>query len=310
MIPTFSWFLISLQSAVNLLWLLAQAAMGLPVILGLTLLLTRRGHVELCLEGASHMSYLLPYLACFGPVALASDVGLVMAQLSSLGQSISMPSPLEPALLPYTLGIICWIFAITLALIFKRCIFKHDKLAQKPNLKLRDLALSLITILALILLFFTALLLPSYPLAGLPEGLSMMQALQALLVQTEHQYFYSIFPAAIMLLLFLQLKGAQSLNFEDYILAQKWLAALGLVGGLPHVLNNWGIILGYILRSDTPMRIWAQFTENSCLSISLVCLASLLFKKFTHRKFALCGALVCLLGGVLLAAILLHKRHF
>ena len=185
---TFSPLLLGLQVANSLCAALAQAASALPIILALTLLLTRKGKTNLCLFGAKEILRLNLILALVGPLYVGGDFLIVVTKLKALGNNWQLPSIWSKALLPYTISSLLWILGALTALISSKILARNLKLASLESLSFKELRGLLVLTLILFCLFFAAWLSLIFPFAGLPQGLSWADAWLAVLGQTEHSY--------------------------------------------------------------------------------------------------------------------------
>ena len=282
----FSLSLFLLQAANDLLSSLADAAAAMPLALLLTLLLARKGHALLCQVQARLLAGLLCALTVLGPLALLCNFLLVTQQLTGAGVDWELPSFFAPAMLPYSSSCALWGLAALLSFLALHLIRIRDTSENKAPAPPPLLALCLLLFCSI----FAARFCLSWPFAGLPSGLQPAEAAGVIALHTWHQTFFGLFSAALLsLLLFPLLRRrlcAQGCEESDGYLAHRAEALCGLVGGIPHLLNTFGTVSGYLLRSaPMPQRMLELFLQNIALLIVLVSLGLLVRKNNRHRSF-------------------------
>ncbi len=292
------------QFLVDLALALAKAALGLSCLLLLALLLAQRKHLRLCLSVSQYLAKTLVFLALAGPLSTLGAFLLFVANVSSKGGAWQWPSPLNPAVLPYTVNIALWLLVPPLALwLAKRLGTSQQKLGQ-----------ALVLSVVLVMLCFAAFFCLSWPFAGLPPGLKASQAFTAILMHTWHLAYFSLVPACITLLALVptitRALSALQTPPQDITLVRRWLAGLGLVGAIPHCLNVWAVGIGYLLRpGQIPATIFQNLLENTLLTMVVLALTLALIHKWPKKTALFEGsALVFFLGFLAIPSLLSFLR--
>ncbi|WP_417038703.1 spidroin-2 [Desulfovibrio legallii] len=290
---TFSTWFLYWQWLLSILSLGAAAAAGLPGILILTLLAGRRGNARLCAFGAGRMARLAFRLAPLGIVCtLGEHLGLLVQLRGPAG--LTGLYPLHPVMLPATTAVLAWLAGMV-------CLFfylKADAAAPLPALPpvdqrrakgkkiAPDPALSqweepefrsrLCLALAALICFFTALTLPRWPFAGLPQGMELSTAAQAVLSTSLHDLFAALGPAgaAALLVLTRLRKGPEGTPLETDALrkAGRWCALWAFLGYIPRCLDRWGLFVGISMRpGPLPPDVAADALGLTPLTLAIAC---------------------------------------
>lgn len=208
--------------AASLLGVAADAAVSLPLMAALTLVLGRRGHMALCVRGAGALGFLGLALA---PAGVVTGLGDFLLQLSRAGQAgfwermavLAVPAGRGPAL-----GLLCWLAAMacvaggSVALArARRAPGTADADAAGPcrtipgtrpalasglpgglapglAAGLTGLRIPLCLLLAGALCFFAALACRDWPFAGLPPGMDPGRAAAAVLRHATRLWFTTL----------------------------------------------------------------------------------------------------------------------
>ncbi len=302
---TFPIWLLCWQWLLSILSLGAAAAAGLPAVLALTLLAGRRGNARLCAFGAGRMARLAFRLAPLGIFCAVGDhLGLIVQLRGWAG--LAGLYPLHPAMLPATSAALAWLAGMV-------CLFfylKADAAAPLPALPEADQrrvkgrktapdpALSqweapefrsrLILALAALGCFFAALALLRWPFAGLPQGMELSAAAEAVLSTSIHDLFAALSPAgaaALLALTCLRTGPEGAPPAEDALRkAGRWCALWALLGYIPRCLDRWGLFVGVSLRpGPLPPDVAAQALGLIPLTLAIACWA-LLFALRAPRR--------------------------
>lgn len=202
--------------AASLLGVPADAAVSLPLMAALTLVLGRRGHMALCMRGAAALGFLGLALA---PAGVVTGLGDFLLQLSRAGHAgfwermavLAVPAGRGPAL-----SLLCWLAAMacvaggSVALARARraagaagtagtaCAAAAGPCRGRPGTRpalaggLAGLRIPLALLLAGALCFFAALACRDWPFAGLPPGMDPGRAAAAVLRHATRLWFTTL----------------------------------------------------------------------------------------------------------------------
>lgn len=207
--------------AASLLGVAADAAVSLPLMAALTLILGRRGHMALCARGAAALGFLGLALA---PAGVVTGLGDFLLQLSRAGHAgfwermavLAVPAGRGPAL-----SLLCWLVAmacvaggsVALARAWHAagaagtaCAAAAGPCRRRPDTRtplapglpgglvsgLAGLRIPLCLLLAGALCFFAALACRDWPFAGLPPGMDPGRVAAAVLRHATRLWFTTL----------------------------------------------------------------------------------------------------------------------
>lgn len=314
--------------AASLLGVAADAAVSLPLLAALTLILGRRGHMALCARGAAALGFLGLALA---PAGVVTGLGDFLLQLSRVGHAgfwervavLAVPAGRGPAL-----SLLCWLAAMacvaggSVALARARRAAAAGPCRGRPDARtplasgLAGLRIPLVLLLAGALCFFAALACRDWPFAGLPPGMDPGRAAAAVLRHATRLWFTTLAAggAAALALAALALRrrrlppdacagrnGAAAATRAPLAADSperagiiRWCALWAAIGYLPSVLERWGLALGLWLRpaaAGTGMRpVSAQVLSLVLLSMAIACWVALLIARAPGRRLPLVWA--------------------
>lgn len=258
----------------GLLKLLAEAGMGLPLIALLSLVAGRRGMAGFCLEGALRLLRLAGILALFGPVRLFAGYAI---QLRALGARDLLGPLFSLAGAPYLAFLAAWLCGWGLVALaacrLKRMARSLPPEAEKyPGAFIRPPAFFC---LLASFCYLAALILASWPFAGLPPDLPLERAATAIARDALRHYFMALCPAGALGLCAALLWIRQP-HFRwqraQATAALRWLAVWAAVGRLPHFITNAGLAIGMALRGPLGGQLAGGF-HGQALSLSFLALA-------------------------------------
>lgn len=298
-IPTwlFSW-----QWLNAILGIGAKAAAALPVITFLTLFIGKRGNARLCILGARSLTRLNLALATLGPLLVVSGVLALLAGLRGAERILDGISPWMPAIQPYTTAVLAWAAGLICLILY----LATDRTAVIPAQGTRSRrqtkreALRITFTLLAALCFFAALVLPNWPFAALPQGLSIKDMIIAVFLHTTHEYFTAFSPAGGLALLTLSLKKrdpeSTGLTADDREKAAHWCALWAMIGYIPRCIDRWGIVIGFSLRpGPVPQEVADQALALVPLTLAIVCWVLLFARRTPQKLFWLNSAALLLL---------------
>ncbi|MCR4666011.1 MAG: hypothetical protein K5657_01815 [Desulfovibrio sp.] len=273
---TDSLFLFIIHAGNVLIHTLAEACSALSGAILLALLLRHKDGGTLAINQAQAFSALFLRLLPFGPVSTVSTLGVYLAELETMGQTWHMPSLFAPAILPYTSNCLLWFLIWPIARGLKTRILRLAESDVKN--KKKPLHPPYIHATILLLLCFLSWVFLLLPFAGLPEGMSPLKALLAILENTEHRFFFSFLPLAVLLLaLFPTLPVSMKDGDPERRRLLRWIAGTGLLAGLPRTLSTLGTLAGYLLKNqDMPFRLTLTLLQQGALVGVLVLLGLLM----------------------------------
>lgn len=267
------------------------AASGLPFIAALSLFAGRRGNASFCIFGCKWLLVFCLALAFSGPCWIAlSYLREVLPYNAGLAR---MLAPLaEPAGLPWSSSLAAWLAA---------CLAVFLAFAALGNVRFRDniysvrqVAIPLFFAFAASGLFFMALVLETWPFAGLPEGLEWDRALMAIWRRATGAYFLALSPAGAFALAAWPLWLGR-LDANQAKVAIRWLAFWAMAGAMPFLLATAGPALGAALHNGIAVST-GQSALAASLGIYAIAVACWAFLLWKPRYFAsLSLAAFCLL---------------
>ncbi len=301
-----------LRLGVDALRTAAQAASTLPLLACLTLLIGRRGHAGLCTAGARALAWAALILSPAGLLVIAGDFALIVMRLRSMGQNVAIPSPFEPGMLTFTASALLWgagmlLTAVLCAGPFRRVPADADAAPpQKAAVRLS---------LAAALVFFATYATAIWPFAGMPEGMTHLQAAGLVLRDSLHRWFFALCPAGVFAALVLWARRAalDALEKDGDVRngAARWCALWPIAGGLPHALSEWGMVLGMLLRQEMPQWLAPRMAAAILLTGAIAAYAFLLAKKDALGKTPLFAAgAFCYFLSALMPALFSLARAF
>lgn len=293
------------QSLTALLGIAAHAALALPFITALTLLVGQRERTRLCVCGSYRLTQLALCLAFFWPVTLLLDLGLQLSLPQGILRLPSGFSPWMPVMLPYSTAIAAWLGGVA-------CLF-WQMATSRPTYRLclqevdipRDSsAVRVWPSWVATLCFFAAHTLPSCPFAGLPEGMTMGRAALAISSASLHTFFMYFTPAGALALLVFSHRphGDRAFPAEDRQAAARWCTLWAMVGYFPYCLDNWGMFIGFTLRQDTlPSLILQRLPALAAVTAAFGCWTLLFFCRAPRRLWWLntLAVFLLILGTIL-----------
>lgn len=279
-------WLLCWQWCAGLLGLGMSAAAALPLITALTLLIGRRGQARFCAFGARHLSRLGWGLAWLGPPLIVGELAALLITLRGPQEAfIRLPSPWDPALLPFSVTVLIWLAGLFCAWLLKRACTRTPlpSPASRPEddcWEMPAIRGKLLLCLLAVACFFAACVSRNWPFAALPPGLNLTQVASAVLSTAMHTYFMALAPAGALALLMLprarRAPGGEDFAATDYQRAARWCALWAMVGYIPFCLDRWGLILGYALRGGSPAGwLLPQVLPLMPLTVSVICWAAL-----------------------------------
>lgn len=248
----------------KLLALALSASATLPLLFVMGLVIGRRGNARYCLEFA------VPFASFAASLAALSALYFLCTYLA-----IVLPYNTDRAIfsalftkagLPWLLASSCWLAGLILFLWARLAL---GRLAgclelEGDKYKLGQLKTPLICFLLAAAAFMLAFFCENWPFGGLPSGVSLERAGQAVLRYTMHRYFmaFSLAGASglIFAYIFFQRRGATRTEFQSPTL--RFFAFFAVAGLLPGLLQKWGFALGALLGNNITLgqkALGAQF---------------------------------------------------
>lgn len=233
----------------KLLNFLASAAMSLPLIVALGLIIGRRGHAAFCVMGSRKLLGLAIGLALCGFFHIPASYLAIVLPYGAQNGIFSALS--QPAGYPWLFAGLCWLLALP-------PLYAASNILRGMHVRNADDRYDFTYIRLPFLfcafasgLFFASLILENWPFAGLPEGMEMERAAMAIMRNGLRKFFMSFSPAgAISLLYATHYFQQKSDPANDVRIASfRWFCFWALAGSLPSLLTGWGLFLGAWARS-------------------------------------------------------------
>lgn len=280
----------------NISGIICGAAIAMPMITALGLIVGRRGNAAFCLLGANCLFKLCLGLGILGIFHFPVSYLAAVAGLNITGSIWSLL--LIPAGYSYWSAAIAWFCAVV-------CLFAADRkfksICQADSLRDNKYLFAFIKwpfvfLLATSAFYLTSLCLENWPFGGLPKELSWDRAFMAILRHSIHRYFMDFCPAGAIALLFAPywLAAPYFLPFrEEGRRGKRWLALWAFAGCLPYCVQTWGLVIGLCLRGNLAGNLAAgldlQIASLACLTLGIVCWGVILLHKNAPSWLAWCG---------------------